>query len=129
MHLRSSRDEVRATVARHSNDVLTPLDKLKQRSRHLAHQPTKPLVPPEAYNGIRMMEQFAADLCLENMSAVAKDVLLRSLQSPRPEDSYDQDGAWLEKFIGLSMLLTQPNAVREIVRNRPWCQIQPGLPT
>lgn len=129
MHLRSLRDEVSATVARHSNNALTPLDKLRQRSRHLAHQPTKSLVPPEAYNGIRMMEQFAADLYLENMSAVAKDVLLRSLQSPRPEDSYHQDSAWLEKFIGLSMLLTQPNAVQEIARNRPWCQSQPGLPT
>lgn len=129
IHLRALRDEVRATIARHSNDVLTPLQKIRQRSIHLENQPTKPLAPPEAYKGIRIMEQFAADLCLKNMSAVAKDVLLRSLQSPRPEDSYGQDREWLEKFIGLSMLLSQPNAVQEIVRDRPWRQIQPGLLT
>ncbi|WP_437773502.1 hypothetical protein [Arthrobacter sp. KNU40] len=96
---------------------------------HLAYQSAKPLAPPEAYDDIRKIEQFAADLYLKDLSPVARDALLRSLQSPRPEDSYEQDRAWLEKFIGLAALLTQPDAVQEIVRNRPWRQIHPHRPS
>lgn len=126
LQLRSLRDKVRATVAKHSDDALTPLDKLRQKHMHLAYQSAKPLAPPEAYDDIRKIEQFAAGLHLKDLSPVARDALLRSLQSPRPEDSYEQDKAWLEKFIGLAALLTQPDGVQEIVRNRPWRQIQPA---
>ncbi|MHC6220494.1 hypothetical protein [Arthrobacter sp. MMS24-S77] len=129
IQLRSLRDEVRATVAKHSEDALTPLDKLRQKHMHLAYQSAKPLAPPEAYDDIRKIEQFAADLYFKDLSPVARDALLRSLKSPRPEDSYEQDRAWLEKFIGLAALLTQPDAVQEIVRNRPWRQIHPHRPS
>lgn len=123
LQLRSLRDEVRATVARHSSDAPTPLDILLKRM-NLSGQSAKRLVPREAYDDIREVENFAADLYLKDLSPVARDVLLRSLQSPRPEDSYEQDEAWFEKFSCLAALLTQPDAVQDIVRNQPWRPIQ-----
>lgn len=60
------------------------------------------LTRPEAPDAIRELKRFVVDLCLSGLSPVARDDFLRSLCSPKPEDAYEKDRAWLEKFMGLA---------------------------
>lgn len=115
------RDHVQEIVAKHSNDDVTPLAKLRRKR---AGRPA-PLAPTAAYDRIRRLERFAAERYLVGLSPVAREDFLRSVESPKPEDSYGMDRAWLEKFAGLSALLTRPEEVQSVLASQPWREIPP----
>lgn len=119
--LRALRDHVQEIVAKHSNDDLSPLAKL--RRKHTGR--SAPLAPPGAYDRIRRLERFAAERCLAGLSPVAPEDFLRSVESPKPEGSYGMDRAWLEKFTGLAALLTRPEEVQSVLTSQPWKEIPP----
>jgi hypothetical protein len=128
-HLRTLRDQVQVAIAKKACAPPTRLDLLKQKQPHLSGRPAHASPPPEVYGIIRTMEQYAANLYLDGLSPVARDDFVRSLQSPRPGESYENDSAWLNRFIGLSALMARSSEVQEILRSQPWRPIQSAQPS
>lgn len=119
VQLRALRDKVQAVVAAPAGDAVTPLAKLRQK-RNVQNGKVAPVVPPQAYDGIREMEAFAADRYLQGLSPVTREDFLRSLKSPKADGSYESDRAWLEKFMGLAALLTRSGEVQQALASQPW---------
>jgi hypothetical protein len=126
-HFRSLRDQVLDAVAKKADAPLNRLDILKLGRSQRAGQIARQSYSPEVYNIIRTMEQYAAGLYLDGLSPVAREDFVRSLESPQPEDSHEDDSGWLNKFIGLATFMTYPREVQEILHGQPWRLVQSAI--
>ena len=78
----------------------------------------------ETYAALAELERFVEDNYLRGVSSVIRRDVMQSVGSPGTTATYEEDLAWLNRFMGLAALLTLHDEVREVLAGQPWQALQ-----
>jgi hypothetical protein len=120
------RDEVHAVAAKHANDPMTTLDRLRKKHVARAGEPFVESHASETYAALAELERFVEDKYLGGVSPVIRRDFMQSVGSPLTAATYEKDLVWLNRFMGLAALLTRHDEVREGLAGQSWQAVQPA---
>ena len=121
--MRTLRNSVHAVQAKHANDPLSAIDRIRKKRSVRAGEPFVRSTAPETYDAVAELERLVEHTYLGAVSPVIRGDVMKSVGSPGAAANHEMDLVWLEKIRNIAALVTQYDEVIELFDNQSWLTV------